>query len=523
MSLHQFLLEPITCHAWNRDRTQIALSPNNHEVHIYKKNGSQWTKAHELKEHNGHITGIDWAPKSDRIVTCGADRNAYVWSQKDGIWKPTLVILRINRAATFVKWSPLENKFAVGSGARLISVCYFESENDWWVSKHIKKPIRSTVLSLDWHPNNVLLAAGSCDFKCRVFSAYIKEVDEKPASTPWGSKMPFGQLMSEFGGSGTGGWVHGVSFSASGSRLAWVSHDSTVSVADASKSVQVSTLKTEFLPLLSVSFVSENSVVAAGHDCCPMLFNYDDRGCLTFVSKLDVPKQSIQRNMSAMERFRNMDKRATTEDRNTALETLHQNSITQVSIYEVDKQDCRKFCTTGIDGAMTIWDFKAYVLEYAKWTIWTEKMLHEMLRLKGLTHLAEKLMPELGGDFLHCLLWLSGLGELHPSPPPQEMDDALGQRLLTFRTTCSIRRTEPCLFPRPPVVDALLPLVEPLDPEDESDLEEEAARYEAEQYYSDEFPPNNALSQGDRLATSRPSAIHDKGRAPGSLHLPACS
>lgn len=30
----------------------------------------------------------------------------------------------------------------------------------------------------------------------------------------------------------------------------------------------------------------------------------------------------------------------------------------QVSIYEVDKQDCRKFCTTGIDGAMTIWDFK---------------------------------------------------------------------------------------------------------------------------------------------------------------------
>ncbi|XP_044771660.1 actin-related protein 2/3 complex subunit 1A isoform X1 [Neomonachus schauinslandi] len=339
MSLHQFLLEPITCHAWNRDRTQIALSPNNHEVHIYKKNGSQWVKAHELKEHNGHITGIDWAPKSDRIVTCGADRNAYVWSQKDGVWKPTLVILRINRAATFVKWSPLENKFAVGSGARLISVCYFESENDWWVSKHIKKPIRSTVLSLDWHPNNVLLAAGSCDFKCRVFSAYIKEVDEKPASTPWGSKMPFGQLMSEFGGSGAGGWVHGVSFSASGSRLAWVSHDSTVSVADASKSVQVSTLKTEFLPLLSVSFVSENSVVAAGHDCCPMLFNYDDRGCLTFVSKLDIPKQSIQRNMSAMERFRNMDKRATTEDRNTALETLHQNSITQVSIYEVDKQD----------------------------------------------------------------------------------------------------------------------------------------------------------------------------------------
>lgn len=66
----------------------------------------------------------------------------------------------------------------------------------------------------------------------RVFSAYIKEVDEKPAPTPWGSKMPFGQVMTEFGGAGSGGWVHSVCFSASGNRLAWVSHDSTVTVVD---------------------------------------------------------------------------------------------------------------------------------------------------------------------------------------------------------------------------------------------------------------------------------------------------
>ena len=78
MSLHQFLLEPITCPAWNRDHTQITLSPNDHEVHICKKNGGQWVKAHELMEYNRHITGIDSTPKSDRIVTCGANRNTYV-------------------------------------------------------------------------------------------------------------------------------------------------------------------------------------------------------------------------------------------------------------------------------------------------------------------------------------------------------------------------------------------------------------------------------------------------------------
>lgn len=72
------------------------------------------------------ITSIDWAPNSNRIVTASQDRNAYVWQQTPDpqtgktTWKPTLVLLRINRAATYVKWSPNEDKFAVASGARYV-------------------------------------------------------------------------------------------------------------------------------------------------------------------------------------------------------------------------------------------------------------------------------------------------------------------------------------------------------------------------------------------------------------------
>ncbi|XP_028977984.1 actin-related protein 2/3 complex subunit 1B [Esox lucius] len=369
MAYHSFLLEPISCHAWNKDRTQIALCPNNHDVHIYKKDGTKWTKIHELKEHNGQVTGIDWAPDSNRIVTCGTDRNAYVWSLKGDVWKPTLVILRINRAARCVRWSPRENKFAVGSGSRLISICYFEQENDWWVCKHIKKPIRSTILSLDWHPNNVLLAAGSCDFKCRVFSAYIKEVEEKPGPTVWGSKMPFGEVLFEsgpsVGGSGGegvgGGWVHGVCFSHSGNRLAWTSHDSTVAIAEGGKTSSICSLSSETLPLLCVTFITENSIVAAGHDCYPVLFVYDGaKGSLTFGGKLDVPKQTSQRGISARERFQNLDRRATTSDTaEPVLESLHKNSISQISVLEGGKSNCVKFCTTGMDGGMALWDVKS--------------------------------------------------------------------------------------------------------------------------------------------------------------------
>ena len=78
----------------------------------------KWYTSAELNQHDLLVTGIDWAPKTNRIVTCSADRNAYVWNlDADGTWKHTLVLLRINRAATCVKWSPEENKFAVGSGA----------------------------------------------------------------------------------------------------------------------------------------------------------------------------------------------------------------------------------------------------------------------------------------------------------------------------------------------------------------------------------------------------------------------
>lgn len=186
--------------------SELALSPNNHEVHIYQKAGDEWQLADVFSQHDLRVTGIDWAPNTNRIVTCAADRNAYVWTEsEDGKWKPTLVLLRMNRAATCVKWSPKENKFAVGSGAKLISVCYFEQGNDWWVSKHIKKPIRSTITCLDWHPNNYLLVIGSTDFKVRVFSGYVKEIEEAPPATKWGSKAQLGQLLAEFSNSQYGG------------------------------------------------------------------------------------------------------------------------------------------------------------------------------------------------------------------------------------------------------------------------------------------------------------------------------
>jgi len=349
-----FGVKPIPCHAWNHDRTQLAITPNSNVVDIYEKKGNKWNLIHKLEEHTLNVTGIDWAPKTNRIVTCGADRNAYVWQLKDNEWQQELVILRINRAATCVKWSPEEDKFAVGSSSRMISVCYFESENNWWVSKHIKKPIRSTIGTLSWHPNNVLLAAGSCDYTAYVFSAYIKEINQKPSATVWGKKMNFGNLMQEVKVPCTG-WVNGVAFSPSGDKLAVVTAASMVGVVTGGQ--QIAVMRTPHLPFASCLWLTENSIVAGGHDCNPMMFTVDDScTAVTFACKLDQKSKSsgAGKQVSAMNMFKMMDKKGAVSNDGDSVNTKHKNAILQVSKFSGDK-----FSTGGKDGNVIVWNFKS--------------------------------------------------------------------------------------------------------------------------------------------------------------------
>jgi len=358
---YSFGVDPISCHAWSKDRTQIALSQNSTQVEIYKLTNSKWALLETLAEHTQRVTGIDWGTKTDQIVTCAADCNAYVWTkQKDGKWKPALVVLRMSRAATCVKWSPLENKFAVGSGARLVAVCYYDKENDWWISKQIKKPIKSTVTCLDWHPNNAVIACGSSDFKARVYSAYIKEVDESAPTTNWGTKLTYANLLQEFA-SIAGGWVHGIRFSPSGNRLVWVGHDSTIYVVDAAQAMKLTTVKTEYLPFLNVLWTNENRLVVAGFDCSPIAFDFDGQN-IKFALKLDDSngKQAAgAKPISAIKHFQNLDLKAGSDDSiETTLSSVHQNSITWLACHTGGPDKCSKFSTTGTDGQLVTWDTK---------------------------------------------------------------------------------------------------------------------------------------------------------------------
>lgn len=91
---YSFGIDPIPHHAWNKDRqrksptlsfphllsiylqeisiAEIAVTPNNQEIRIYQldKSANDWTLLDTLNKHDLRVTGIDWAPRTNRIVTC---------------------------------------------------------------------------------------------------------------------------------------------------------------------------------------------------------------------------------------------------------------------------------------------------------------------------------------------------------------------------------------------------------------------------------------------------------------------
>jgi actin related protein 2/3 complex subunit 1A/1B len=229
----------------------------------------------------------------------------------------------------------------------VIAICYFEEENDWWVSKHIKKPIRSTITTVSWHPNSVLLAAGSTDAHARVFSSFIKGVDSRPDPGVWGERLPFNTVCGEYLNN-SAGWVHAVSFSPSGDALAFAAHDSSITVVYPNGADQppksVVSVSTQLLPFMSLIWNGEAEIIAAGYDCEAYRFKGNEGGWqLTgSLESKGAAGGGAAHEESAFNMFKQMDLKGKTKD-DTQLKTVHQNTISTIRVYEGSNGSVRKF------------------------------------------------------------------------------------------------------------------------------------------------------------------------------------
>lgn len=354
-------LNSISTHCWNKDRSLVAIAPNSNDIFIYSVKGedcTKWKKIHTLVGHFMTVTGIDWNHKTNMIVSTGQDRNAYVWKLENNEWKPTLVILRIGRAATCVKWSPDGRKFAVGSGSKQIPVCHYEEGNDMWIAKMIKKGPKSTILCVDWSPNSLFIISGGSDFKCRIHSGYIKDVDgsvtvDEPYSTKWGKNCTkFGEVLAEFDQSR--GWIEGCSFSPCGTRFAFAGHDSTVHFGTITGSdIKVDSILRRDLPLRDISFLTKDLAIGGGHDMVPIKYEYNN-GTWEEKGSIDEGKSNVKKTSNknkAFNMWQTKSKLGKGGGDDVALPFRHQNVINDVLL-----MSGTKFSTSSVDGKVLVWD-----------------------------------------------------------------------------------------------------------------------------------------------------------------------
>lgn len=355
----------LTVHCWNGDQTKVAVAPNNNEVWIMATDGkmdpSQWRREHILSEHMGFVSGIDWHAETNTIVTCGHDRNAYVWTcQANGTWRHDLVILRISRSATAVKWCPDGKKFAVTSGAKVVPICSYVPKQDWWAGKHIKKGFKSTVTSVDWCVNNKFIVTGATDFKCRIHSAWTKGIDA-PEDDGFGELWPeqhnFGEMLAQFDEAQA--WVNCVAWSPDGFRIVYAGHGGTLHFVQLSGATTVQTVRSGTLAYLDVEFLDNDTVIAGGFDLNPAVYRSEGESW-SLIGQVDEEKKVEKKSTAsatsqARKMFGNMATRGETKSASGGLayKTIHQNSI--VCVHNLGGG---RFSTTGIDGRFLFWDLK---------------------------------------------------------------------------------------------------------------------------------------------------------------------
>jgi len=149
-------------------------------------------------------------------------------------------------------------------------------------------------------------------------------------------------------------------------KLAFCGHDSTMCFANAGENPNVTTLKLAELPFVDLLWISENSVIAVGHECAPTLFS-DASGSWALVQNLDQPKKSdgaaVQQSARAV--FQNKVDVGQDARTGTKMETKHQNCINCIFNYKGSGDKVTDFTTSGVDGNVIFWNVKSFEQQFS--------------------------------------------------------------------------------------------------------------------------------------------------------------
>ena len=70
------------------------------------------------------------------------------------------------------------NKFAAGTGSKLVCTGYYSSEEGWWHCKNMKDH-KSSVVSARLDSSGLFMISGSIDLQVIISSAFIEGIDDE--------------------------------------------------------------------------------------------------------------------------------------------------------------------------------------------------------------------------------------------------------------------------------------------------------------------------------------------------------
>ena len=382
----------IVAMVFNKDRTQCAFSPNNHLIHVYSTTAggkseepSTWRHIHTLENHDQAISGLDWHPETDQLLSAAQDRTAFVWqrhpysptttthtktsvspqSDKE-VWVPVLVLLdsSIKRGLTCCQWSTSGKKMYVGSAASNVGVGTFSEEDGWWMCR-TSNCHNSTVTCLKPHPeNDTVIATGSTDGTVSILSTLVKSVDGKGAGDKFGTQTARVKMPGLC-------WVYDVAWNTAGTTLAAVTHDSRVHILTVPSTAELGALAVtqsislKILPLRTINFISERHLVCGGFDCYPILLEGDNESGWKQTGKWVEAKGSAASGGGAMTQVALARLQLQNESASSGkaavevVSTKHKNIITGVvpltKTYAGATPTKAVFATTGMDGRVLFW------------------------------------------------------------------------------------------------------------------------------------------------------------------------
>ena len=261
-----FLLEGISIVAFNKDYTQVALSKKDNIIYIYSvpniMKTDTWKLLYTLDSHFQYISGLDWCPETNRLLSCSYDKTSFVWDFIDNKWTPSNVVVTTKLGFLCCKWNKRGDKFCEGTSAKQLLIGYFNKDSKWWMGVNIKAH-KSSVVTCEIDPTSLFVLSGSTDLRIYVSSCYLPEVDDQflnDSTKPLAQE--FGQVIYEFK---TNCWVNSVAWLPSGNLGIVAGQDATISVINYSEQ-KSDVIRCKHSPATSLIPISDTSFLAICYD-----------------------------------------------------------------------------------------------------------------------------------------------------------------------------------------------------------------------------------------------------------------